>query len=212
MPTRLSERNSLPLINPLFKKTSKVNIDIPLLYSSSFEGERISEKDLQVEFGGKKGISLEFLTSKSEDEVEDGKIKIIGPDIRQSGPGGRSLPLAIIVDVYGRKMQKDFEPILERQIHRFISYAKGLTHTGQREMNLIRVSREAYRNGFRLKDIGVILHAMLRREYGAIIDKVQVRLYTKKEDVKKLLIAAKKVFDQRDERLSGMTDESVDTY
>jgi acetyl-CoA synthase len=196
----------------LFKKISLVNIDIPLPYSSAFEGERISEKDLRVEFGGKKGLALEFLTSKSEDEVEDGKIKIIGPDIEQLGLGGRSLPLAVIVDVYGRKMQKDFEPILERQIHRFVNCAQGLTHTGQRQMNLIRVSHEAYRNGFRLKHIGVILHAMLHQEYGAIVDKVQVRLYTKKEAVKKLLIAAKKVFDQRDERLNGMTDESVDTY
>lgn len=213
MPARLSEVDySLPLINPLFKKASMVNINIPLLYSSEFEGERISEKDLRVEFGGKQGLALEFLISKSEGEVEDGKIEIIGPDIEQLRPGGRSLPLALIVDVYGRKMQKDFEPILERQIHRFINYAKGLMHAGQREMNLIRISNEAYSNGFRLKDIGVILHAMLHQEYGAIVDKVQVRLYTNKEAVKKLFIAAEKVFDQRDERLSGMTDESVDTY
>jgi len=118
----------------------------------------------------------------------------------------------MIVDVYGRRMQKDFEPILERQIHRFINYAKGLTHAGQRQMNLIRVSQEAYAHGFRLKDLGVILHRMLLQEYGAIVDKVQVRLYTKKEAVRELLVAAQKVFDQRDERLSGMADEEVDTY
>jgi acetyl-CoA synthase len=41
---------------------------------------------------------------------------------------------------------------------------------------------------------------------------VQVKLYTKEEDINKLLAGAKQVFDERDERLSGMTDESVDTF
>lgn len=194
------------------KKFPKVSINISLPYLTDFEGERISEKDLRIEFGGEKNPSLEFLTSKNENEVEDGKIEIIGPDIDKLGSGIRFLPLAIVIDVYGRKMQKDFEPILERQIHRFINYASGLMHSGQRQMNLIRVSRKAYENGFRLKDLGVILHAMLHQEYKAIVDKVQVKIYTKPEDIKKLLIKAKKVFVERDERLEGMTDESVDTY
>ncbi|MFH0739208.1 MAG: CO dehydrogenase/CO-methylating acetyl-CoA synthase complex subunit beta, partial [Candidatus Omnitrophota bacterium] len=116
------------------------------------------------------------------------------------------------VEVAGRKMQKDFEPILERQVHRFINYAMGIMHIGQRDMNWIRISQDAFDNGFRLKHIGVILHAMLHQEYNAIVDKIQVKLYTKKEDVEKLLQAAKRTFGQRDERISGMTDESVDTF
>ena len=139
-------------------------------------------------------------------------MEIIGPDIDSLPAGVKSLPLAIIVEVYGRKMQKDFEPILERQIHRFVNYAMGLMHVGQRDMNWIRISKDAFSKGFRLKHLGVILHAMLHQEYSAIVDKIQVRLYTKAEDVDKLLGAAKKVFDERDERSSGMTDESVDTY
>jgi acetyl-CoA synthase len=39
-----------------------------------------------------------------------------------------------------------------------------------------------------------------------------VKIYTKEEDIKKLLVAAKKVYDERDERISGMLDESVDTF
>jgi len=53
---------------------------------------------------------------------------------------------------------------------------------------------------------------MLHQEYSAIVDKIQVKFYTKPEDVDKLLVAARKVFDERDERIGGMTDESVDTY
>jgi len=193
-------------------KVKMNEIDVPVPYAAAFEGERVRREQLYVEFGGKASAAFEYLTSKSESEVEDAKIEIIGPDIDQLEKGKKSMPLAIIVDVYGRKMIKDFEPILERQIHRFVNYAMGLMHVGQRDMNWIRISTDAYNKGFRLRHIGVILHAMLHQEYNAIVDKVQVRLYTQQADVDKLIIQAKKTFDERDERIQGMTDESVDTY
>ena len=188
------------------------HIPIPVPYAAAFEGERVRRENLYVEFGGKNSLSFEYLTTRKSEEVEDGRVELIGSDIDKLEKDKKSLPLAIIVEVYGRKMQKDFEPILERQIHRFTNYAMGLMHVGQRDMNWIRISNDAFNKGFRLKHIGVILHAMLHQEYSAIVDKVQVKLYTKQPDVEKLLPAAKKVFDERDERIGGMTDESVDTY
>lgn len=193
-------------------KVKVASIPIPVPYAAAFEGERVRKEQLYVEFGGKSSLAFEFLSSKKSEEVEDGKIELSGPDIDQLEKGSKSLPLAIIVDVYGRKMQKDFEPILERQIHRFVNYAMGLMHVGQREMNWIRITKDAFGKGFRLKHIGVILHAMLHQEYSAIVDKAQVRFFTKQDDVESLVVNAKKSFDERDERLSGMTDESVDTY
>ena len=191
-------------------KVAKVNV--PVAYAAAFEGERVRKEQLHIEFGGKASRSFEYLTTKKLDEIEDGKVELCGSDIDKLAKGKKSLPLAIIVEVAGRKMQKDFEPILERQIHRFINYAQGLMHIGQRDMNWIRISQEAFNKGFRLKHIGIILHAMLHQEYSAIVDKVQVKIYTKEEEVDKLLAPAKKVFDQRDERSSDMTDESVDTF
>ncbi|MBM3244704.1 MAG: CO dehydrogenase/CO-methylating acetyl-CoA synthase complex subunit beta [Candidatus Omnitrophica bacterium] len=193
-------------------KVKIAQIPVPVPYAAAFEGERVRREQLHVEFGGKASSAFEFLTTKNLNEVEDGNIDIIGPDAGQLEGGNKSLPLAIIVEVAGRKMQKDFEPILERQIHRFVNYAMGLMHVGQRDMNWIRISKDAFEKGFRLKHIGIILHAMLHQEYSAIVDKVQVKLYTKLEDVEGLLPQAKKAYDERDERLSGMTDESVDTF
>jgi acetyl-CoA synthase len=193
-------------------KVKVAHIPIPVPYAAAFEGERVRKENLYVEFGGKSSLSFEYLTTKKSEETEDGKVELIGPDTDQLENGKKSMPLAIIVEVYGRKMQKDFEPILERQIHRFINYAMGLMHIGQRDMNWIRISKDAFNKGFRLKHIGVILHAMLHQEYSAIVDKIQVKLYTKPEDIERLIVQAKKVFDERDERISGMTDESTDTY
>ncbi|MCM8791561.1 MAG: acetyl-CoA decarbonylase/synthase complex subunit alpha/beta [Candidatus Omnitrophica bacterium] len=194
-------------------KTRITRIDIPVAYAPAFEGERVRRENLYVEFGGKKSIAFEYLMMKnSAEEIEDGRVELIGLDIDEVKSPDKALPLAIIVEVYGRKMQRDFEPILERQLHRFINYAQGIMHIGQRDMNWIRISNEAFAKGFRLKHIGVILHAMFHQEYSTIVDKVQVKLYTEKKDVERLLKEAKKTYAERDERLMGMTDESVDTF
>lgn len=193
-------------------KVKMSEVAVPVPYAAAFEGERVRREQLAAEFGGKASAAIEFLTIKDEAVVEDGKVELTGPDIDQLPPGSKSLPLAIVVDVFGRKMEKDFEPILERQIHRFVNYAMGLMHMGQRDMVWIRVSKDAFAKGFRLKHLGVILHAMLHQEYSAIVDKVQVRIYTKQEEVDNLIANAQKVFNERDERLAGMTDESVDTF
>ncbi|MDD5155251.1 MAG: acetyl-CoA decarbonylase/synthase complex subunit alpha/beta [Candidatus Omnitrophica bacterium] len=193
-------------------KVKVTNIDIPLPYAAAFEGERVRKEQLHVEFGGKSSSAFEYLITRPSAQVEDGKIELIGPDIDVLEAGKRSMPLAIVVEVAGRKMQKDFEPILERQIHRFINYAMGIMHIGQRDMNWIRISRDAFNKGFRLKHFGVILHAMLHQDYSAIVDKVQVKIYTLTEDVERLSPQAIKAYNERDERISGMSDESVDTF
>ncbi|MBI4972351.1 MAG: CO dehydrogenase/CO-methylating acetyl-CoA synthase complex subunit beta, partial [Candidatus Omnitrophica bacterium] len=97
-------------------KVKVAHIPIPVPYAAAFEGERVRKEQLYVEFGGKASAAFEYLTTKNLNEVEDGKVELIGNDIDQLEKGNKSLPLAIIVEVAGRKMQKDFEPILERQI------------------------------------------------------------------------------------------------
>jgi len=194
-------------------KVKMAEVAVPVPYAAAFEGERVRREQLHVEFGGKSSTAFEYLSAKEKEaEVEDGKIELIGPDIDELQAGNKSMPLGIVVSVFGRKMQKDFEPILERQIHRFINYALGIMHIGQRDMIWIRISQDAFNKGFRIKHLGVVIHAMLHQEYSAIVDKVQVELYTKEQDMEKLLTGAKKTFDERDERISGMTDERVDTF
>lgn len=191
-------------------KVSK--IPIPVLYGAAFEGERVRREQLYCEFGGKSSQAFEWIVMRDSSKIEDGKIDLIGPDIDQLGEGNKSLPLGVVVEVSGRKMQREFEPILERQLHRFFNYCMGVMHIGQRDMNWIRISKDAYAKGLRLKHLGIVLHAMIHEEFGAIADKVQVTLFTKEEDVRVELIEARKAYEERDERLSGMTDESVDTF
>ena len=192
-------------------KVKVSEIPIPVAYSAAFEGERVRREQMQIQFGGKYSKAFEYARTKGLGEIEDGKIELIGPDIDSVKEGG-AMPLGILVEVAGRKMQKDFEPILERQIHTFLNEAMGIFHMGQRNMCWIRISKDAYNKGFRLKHFGIILHARLQDTFGKIVDKAQITIYTKEEDIVKSMEEAAKSYSERDERLAGMTDESVDTF
>jgi acetyl-CoA synthase len=192
-------------------KVTVANVAIPLAYGPAFEGERVRKEDLFLELGGGKTQATELVRMVDMNAIEDGKVEVVGPDVADIKKGDR-LPLGIFVQVAGRQMQEDFEPILERQIHHLINYAQGIMHIGQRDIAWVRIGEPAVQKGFTLKDIGVILHAKFHQDFGSILDKVQVTLYTKKEDVDKLTKEARQIYRTRDERVEKMTDESVETY
>lgn len=192
-------------------KISIHKVDLPVAYGPAFEGERIRKDDMQIEIGGPGVPAFEFVCTKEADEVEDGKIQVIGPELDEM-PQGPGVSIGIVAEVAGRKMQPDFEPIFERQLHRFLGEAQGIFHMGQRDIIRHRISKDAFKAGLRLKHIGKIIHAKFHGEFGAIIDKVQVTLYTKKEDVEGRLKEVRAAFAERDARLEGMTDDSANLF
>ena len=192
-------------------KVRITEVPVPVPYGPAFEGERIRKSDMRIEFGGNRTPAFEYVTTVELDEIADGEIEVIGPDVDDIEVGG-ALPLGIWVEVAGRKMQVDFEPILERQVHHFLNGASGVWHMGQRDIVWSRISAEAFDKGLRISDYGRILHAKILGEYGSIVDKVKVTLYTETEEVERRQEIARKVYDQRNRRLEAMTDESVEIF
>lgn len=192
-------------------KVTVSKIDIPCAFGPAYEGERVRGADLYCQMGGGKTQATELAKMAQMNEIEDGKVEVIGPDIKDVKPG-ESFPLGIYVQIAGRDFQVDFEPIIERQIHHLINYIQGVMHIGQRDIAWIRVGKAAVDKGFSLKDIGVVLHAKFHQDFQKIVDKVQITLYTKKADVDKLTKRARGEYKTRDERVEKMTDESVQTY
>jgi len=192
-------------------KVTVAEVPIPVAFGPAFEGERVRGEEIYLEAGGNRTLMVEWVTSKRMEEIEDGKIEVVGPELADIEAGSR-LPLAIAVEVAGREMQDDYEPILERQIHHLINYAQGVMHIGQRDIAWLRVAKQAVEKGFKLEDIGKLLHAKLHQDFGRIFDKLQVKIYTKEEDVRKIMEKAREVYHIRDARIEGMTDETTDTY
>jgi acetyl-CoA synthase len=192
-------------------KVSVSKIDIPVPVAAAFEGETVRRDDMQVQFGGKYTTAFEFLRMQPMDQVEDGKVELIGPDCDSVDVGG-AMPLGVHIEVAGRKMQEDFEPILERQVHTILNHAMGLFHMGQRDMSWVRISKDAFKSGLRLKHFGELLRGEYLRNFPALVDKVQVTIYTEEEKMPPLMDQARQVWAARDARVAGMTDESVDIF
>ncbi|MCB0056069.1 MAG: hypothetical protein KDE45_03550, partial [Caldilineaceae bacterium] len=133
-------------------KVRIAEVPVPVPYGSAFEGERVRKADMRVEFGGKYSRAFEYLRMLDLNQVDDGKVTVVGPDFSEIPEGG-AMDLGIIVDVAGRSMQKDFEPVLERQIHYFVNAASGLQHIGQRDIAWIRIANSAADKGFTLEHI-----------------------------------------------------------
>ena len=192
-------------------KVTTVKLDIPIAYGPVFEGKAIRKHDMYVEFGGGRSPAFEVVMMKPLDEVEDGKIEVIGPEIDEMEEG-KAHPLGIVVYVAGKKMKKDYEPIIERRIHEYINYGEDTWHIGSRDICWIRISKEGYRKGFKIRHLGVILYNMIKKDFSAIVDKVQVKLITDKDEVLKAREEARKLYAERDARIAALTDEAVDVF
>jgi len=192
-------------------KVKITEVPIPVPYGSAFEGEVVRKADMRIEFGGKNSRAFEYLRMVPMDQVEDGKIEIVGPGI-ETVPEGGAMDMGILVEVAGRKMQEDFEPVLERQIHYFINGASGIQHIGQRDIAWIRISKAAADKGFNLRHFGDILYARFHADFGAIVDKVQVKIITDPALHAEWLEKARAAYDYRNRRLADLTDEAVDTF
>jgi len=186
-------------------------IPIPVPFGAGFEGERVRKEDMFVQFGGKYTDAFELLKMKSMDEVEDGKIEVIGPTAADMEEGA-AYPLGIVVEVAGRDFQEDFESVLERRIHEYVSCANGIFHMGQRSIIWVRISKDAHAKGFDISDFGEILVAKLHNDFSKIVDRVQVKIYTDPEQIKPPLELARETYAHRDDRIGGMTDEDVEEF
>ena len=197
---------SLELRNIKIKVTE---LPIPVAFAAAFEGEIIRKADMHNECWSSKNATAELVMMKDLAEVEDHKITIVGPDLDQE----KELALVTFVEVAGKKMQVDFESVIERKFHAWFNYMEGVMHTGQRNQVRVRVSNAAFEAGLRLKDFAEVLYVMVKNEFEAVVDKCQITIIT---DNDKAVAFRDEIamprYAQRDDRLASMTDEAVDRY
>ena len=197
---------SLELRNIKIKVTE---LPIPVAFAAAFEGEIIRKSDMHNEMWSSKNATAELVMMKELSEVEDHKITVIGPDFDAE----KELSLVTFVEVAGKKMQLDFESVIERKFHAWFNYMEGVMHTGQRNQVRVRVSNAAFEAGLRLKDFAEVLYVMVKNEFEAVVDKCQVTIIT---DAEKAAAFRDEIamprYAQRDDRLASMTDEAVDRY
>ena len=184
-------------------------LPIPVAFAAAFEGEIIRKNDMHNECWSSKNPTAELVMMRELSEMEDHKITIIGPDLDEA----KDLALATFVEVAGKKMQVDFEAVIERKFHAWFNYMEGVMHTGQRNQVRVRVHNNAFETGLRLKHFAEVLYTMIMDEFEAVVDKCQVTLITDAAEAAKFRDeVAMPRYTQRDDRLANLTDEAVDRY
>jgi acetyl-CoA decarbonylase/synthase complex subunit beta len=152
--------------------------DIPVDVGVIYEGERIRRNDMQVELGGP-AVTEKFELAKvrSLDAIDDGKITVIGPDIKDMKEDG-AYPIGILVEAAGKSLDQGLEGVIERRIHGYMNYIEGFMHLNQRYDIWIRLSKKSFQKGLNsFEPIGKVLIRLFKSEL-PIIEKVQITFIT----------------------------------
>jgi len=186
--------------------------DIPVDVGVIYEGERIRWQDTQVELGGERiDTKFELVRVKGLAEVEDGKIVVIGPDIKDMKEQ-TSHPFGIYTEVAGKQLEEGLEGVIERRIHAYCNYIEGFMHLNQRYDIWLRLSKKSFQRGLNsFAFIGKVLQRLFKSEL-PIIEKIQITFITDPEKVREMFAEAMKIYEARDARARGLRDEEVDKF
>lgn len=186
--------------------------DIPVDIGVVYEGERVRGKDMFVELGGPKmEQKFELAIARDMGEIEDEKIEIIGPDLKDMEEGSYH-PLGIVIEVAGKDIEPDLEGVIERRLHEYVNFVEGLMHLNQRYDIWIRLSKKSFQKGFNsLEYLGKVLIRLYKSEMN-IIEKIQITFITDPKIVGERYEDAINRYNQRDARARGLSDTEVDTF
>jgi acetyl-CoA decarbonylase/synthase complex subunit beta len=186
--------------------------DIPVEVGVIYEGERIRRKNMQVELGGpKQEHKFELARVRKPEEIEDGKVVVTGPDIRDMEEGG-SYPLGVVVEVAGEKIEPELEGVIERRIHEYMNFIEGFMHLNQRYDIWIRIDKKSFKKGLNsFHYVGKILQRLFKSEL-PFIEKIQITFITNPDIIKNQWKEALEIYEARDAKARGLKDEEIDQF
>lgn len=186
--------------------------DIPVDVGIIYEGERIRWKDVHVELGGpREKYKFELVKARSVKEIEDGKINIIGSDLKDLKPG-LSYPFGILIEVAGKDIEEDLEGVIERRIHEYINFIEGFMHLNQRYDIHFRLNKKSFQMGLNsFIFVGKILERLYKSEM-PFIEQIQITFITNPQEVATTFKEAITTYETRDAKARGMKDEAADAF
>jgi acetyl-CoA decarbonylase/synthase complex subunit beta len=144
-------------------------------------------------------------------EIDDGKITIIGPDLKDLKEGG-AYPFGILVEAAGEKLDAGLEGVIERRIHGYLNYIEGFMHLNQRYDIWIRIGKKSFAKGLNsFEPIGKVLYRLFKSEL-PIIEKAQITFITDVAKLDEMYPDAVQAYESRDAKARGLKDEDVDTF
>jgi acetyl-CoA decarbonylase/synthase complex subunit beta len=186
--------------------------DIPVDIGIIYEGERIRGRDMQFELGGpREDNKFELVQALGLDEIEDGKVEIIGGDMPELTVGTNT-PFGMIIYVAGEEIEKDLEGVIERRLHEYVNFIEGFMHLNQRYDVQMRLSKKSFEKGFNSFKIFADVLMRLYKSEMPFIEKIQITFITDPEVVKEWYGKSMEIYESRDARARGMSDDEVDVF
>lgn len=184
----------------------------PFDINPMYEGERVRKAGLYAELGGQNKPGFELVLFEPDPEqIKDGEVSLIGPDLEEMEEGG-NYAYAMIYRVCGELVEKDLEAVIERRNHEYQGYIQGYMHLNQRAEIWVRISKEAVNKGLKsLKQIGRATIMLFKAEL-PFIEKMEATYITDEEEVAKRLEEANRIYEARDVKTRGLHDEDVDEF
>ena len=186
--------------------------DIPVDVGIIYEGERIRGRDMRIELGGpREEYKFELVQARGMDEIEDGKVTILGKDLSDF-PERTNTPFGLIIEVAGKEVEKDLEGVIERRLHEYCNFIEGFMHLNQRYDIQMRISKKSFDKGFNsFKHMGEVLKRLYKSEM-PFIEKIQLTFITEPDLVKEWYGKALEIYETRDAKARGMSDDDVDVF
>ncbi|MDR0797236.1 MAG: CO dehydrogenase/CO-methylating acetyl-CoA synthase complex subunit beta [Nitrososphaerota archaeon] len=186
--------------------------DIPVEVGVIYEGERIRRNDMQIELGGPSvDKKFEIAKVKPMDQIEDGRVFIVGPDIKDLKEGG-VYPLGILIEAAGVQLDAGLEGVIERRLHGYLNYIEGFMHLNQRYDIWMRIGKKSFQKGLNSFEIvGKVLYRLFKNEL-SIIEKLQITFITDQTKINEYYSEALASYEARDAKARGLKDSEVDTF
>jgi acetyl-CoA decarbonylase/synthase complex subunit beta len=186
--------------------------DLPVDVGIIYEGERIRGREMQIELGGpREDFKFELVQALALDEIEDGKMEIIGPDLPEL-PEGTNTPFGMVIYVAGEAIEKDLEGVIERRLHEYVNFIEGFMHLNQRYDIQLRLSKKSYGKGFNsFRLLGDVLMRLYKSEM-SFVEKISITFMTDPAAVEEWYSKALEIYESRDARARGMKDDEVDVF
>ncbi len=173
---------------------------LPVGFDPAFEGERAAGEGMTVAL-------CELALARDMDGLGCFDTIVEGPELA----GTRTA--ALVVEVAGRRMAPELEPVIESRLHVWLNRLQGVRHEGRRDRCRLWVSAEAVGRGLSLGAIGDMLCAMACEEFGAAAERCRVRWVTTPEGARRVLRElALPAYWARDARLKSLTDATADRF
>lgn len=147
------------------------------------EAQIIFNTDTAVELGGPKSESTSFIIWTDDgNQVKNGQITLIGPELNECGQAQLSFGKIVTVQVHGFTDENAYERYQEMNIQKFKNNLEGymLRAVPQENKEWSRVSQKAIQAGFSLQRLGnELIRDLLALEY---VDGVEIIFITSSKD------------------------------